>query len=99
MPIDEYACRCCGETFDHLWPTIRAAATSSAAGKHPACPACGETQAQRVVSQVAVLGGLGGLTPGEQRTSDAQETTRAERLAAITPKEQVQQFQAKRRKK
>jgi len=99
MPIYEYACPCCGETFDHLWPTLRAAEEAAATGQLPACPACGETQTERVVSQVAVVGSLGGLTPGEQRASTAQETARAERLASITPQAQVRQFQANRQKK
>ncbi|MBI3960201.1 MAG: zinc ribbon domain-containing protein [Chloroflexi bacterium] len=99
MPIYEYACQSCGATFDQLWLTVRAAAEAAAAGKQPPCPACGEVDTQRIVSQVAVLGELGGLTPGEQRASNAQETARAERMSSFLPKEQVQQFQANRQKK
>ena len=99
MPIYEYACQNCKEIFDQLWLTVRAAEEASAAGKQPICPTCGEAETQRVVSQVAVLGGLGGLTPGEQRASDAKETTRAEKMASFLPKEQIDQFRANKKKK
>ncbi len=49
------------------------------------CPNCGAEHAQRVVSQVAVLGGLGGLTPNEQ----SQERAQDERMASITPKAHI----------
>ena len=48
----------------------------------------------RVVSQVAVLGEMGGLTPGEQSAQNAQD----ERMASITPKAQIDQLQAGKRK-
>lgn len=99
MPIYEYACPTCGEIFDQLWRSVRAADEAMATGKQPACPACGEVETQRVVSQVAVLGGLGGLTPGEQRASDAKETAQAEKMASFLPKAQVDQFRANRLKK
>ena len=95
MPIYEYVCQTCGETFDHWWRSVAAAQKAVAAGESLACPACGSSETRRRVSQVAVLGGLGGLTPGEQQGVKAQE----ERLASITPKEQIQQFQANREQK
>lgn len=98
MPIYEYACQKCGEIFDQLWLTVRAAEEATAQGKQPACPACGEAETRRVVSQVAVLGGLGGLTPREQHASDAKETAQAEKMASFLPKEQIDQFRANRKK-
>ncbi|MEZ4638794.1 MAG: zinc ribbon domain-containing protein [Caldilineaceae bacterium] len=94
MPIYEYTCHACGETFDHLWTSIAAAEKAAAAGTALTCPACQSDDTARIVSQVAVLGELGGLTPSEQRLS-----TQAERMAAITPKEQIQQFQSNREQK
>lgn len=95
MPIYEYVCHACGERFDHLWTSISAAEKAAVAGTVLTCPACQSEETDRIVSQVAVLGELGGLTPSEQRGVNAQ----AERMAAITPKEQVQQFQANREQK
>jgi putative FmdB family regulatory protein len=95
MPIYEYVCHGCGETFDHLWTSISAAEKAVAAGTSLSCPACQSEDTGRIVSQVAVLGELGGLTPSEQRGVNAQ----AERMAAITPKEQIQQFQNSREQK
>ncbi len=90
MPIYEYTCLVCGETFSHFWPSIKAAVAGSA----PVCPICASPQTQRVISQVAVLGGLGGLTPGEQAAAKAQE----ERLAKITPQEQIDKLRAGKRR-
>lgn len=44
------------------------------------------------MSAAAVLGSLGGLTPGEK----AQVKQTEERMASITPKSQIEQWQAKR---
>lgn len=98
MPIYEYACQQCGEIFDQLWLTVRAAEEAASAGKQPVCPACGESDTRRIVSQVAVLGGLGGLTQGEQRASTAQETAKAEKMSSFLPKEQIDQFRANKKK-
>jgi len=84
MPIYEYTCPSCGHTFDHFWLSIKAAEE----GPAPVCPACGSHETRRIVSQVAVLGTLGGLTPAEQASANAQ----AERLAKITPKEQIEKL-------
>jgi hypothetical protein len=46
------------------------------------------------MSQVAVLGGTGGLTPGELAASAAQQ----ERLASITPKEQIEKLRTGKKK-
>ncbi|GIV77224.1 zinc ribbon domain-containing protein [Litorilinea aerophila] len=86
MPIYEYTCLDCSHTYSHFWPSIRAAGESPP----PPCPQCGSEQTERVISQVAVLGALGGLTPSEQAAQRAQE----ERLAKITPKEQIDKLRA-----
>lgn len=93
MPIYEYTCEVCGERFDHLWTSV--AAAEKAAGQPLICPHCGSDTTQRVVSQVAVLGELGGLTPGEQQGVRAQE----ERKASFTSKEQIQHLQRNREAK
>lgn len=93
MPIYEYICQACDERFDHLWTSMAAAEKAGDTGL--VCPVCGSDKTNRIVSQVAVLGELGGLTPGEQRGAAAQ----AERLASITPKEQIQQLQSNREQK
>jgi putative FmdB family regulatory protein len=95
MPIYEYQCDQCGESFSHLWRSIQQAELAAQAGEMPACPQCGGRNTRRLVSQVAVLGELGGLTPSEQASAKAE----AERLASITPKEQIQKLQAKKRSK
>ncbi len=90
MPIYEYICTTCGHHFDHYWRSMRAAEE----GQTPPCPTCASSETQRLMSQVAVLGGLGGLTPGEQ----AAERAREERLASITPKEQIDKLRSAKTK-
>lgn len=90
MPIYEYLCPACGERFDHYWRSVAAAEREPP----PPCPACGHGETQRLISQVAVLGGLGGLTPSEQAAERAHE----ERLAKITPREQIEKFRAAKQK-
>lgn len=90
MPIYEYICTTCGHHFDHYWRSLQAASESQA----PPCPACAGTETQRVMSQVAVLGGLGGLTPGEQAASAAQQ----ERLASVTSREQIDKLRTGKKK-
>lgn len=55
MPIFEYKCQKCGETFENF--SQRASAI-----KRPVCPSCGSTEAERVFSVFAgrVEGGSGG---------------------------------------
>lgn len=90
MPIYDYVCRDCDEAFEKLWPSA-----SAAQGRSPQCPACSGGATQRVPSQVTVLGGLGGLTPGEQRQAGAAEARRA----SFTSREQIQSLQANRQRK
>jgi putative FmdB family regulatory protein len=89
MPIYEYQCQQCGEVFSHFWRSISAASDSDSLQ----CPHCGSESATRVVSQVAVLGELGGLTPRERSAENAQY----ERMASITPKEQIDKLQASKK--
>lgn len=56
----------------------------------PPCPECGAEQSKRVISSTTVLNQLGGLTPSETSEVRAAE----ERVAAITPKSQIEQLQA-----
>ena len=90
MPIYEYQCRQCGEVFSHFWRSISAAHENDSLQ----CPTCGSANTVRVVSQVAVLGELGGLTPGERSAENAQY----ERIASITSKEQIEKLQAGKKK-
>jgi len=86
MPIYEYQCQQCGNVFSHLWRSISAASESDVL----LCPTCGSESTTRIVSQVAVLGEMGGLTPGEQSAENAQ----FEKMASITSKEQINKLQA-----
>ena len=94
MPIYEYQCPDCGEVFSHLWRTVRAADVAAASAMTPACPACGQPQTQRIISQVTVLGSLGGLTPSEQAGVRAEEN----RKASFQPHEEIKKLQANRQK-
>ena len=91
MPIYEYQCLACEQSFSHFWRSLQVAQESES----PPCPHCGAHETQRTVSQVAVLGELGGLTPAEQRGKQAKE----DRLSQITPKEQIDQLQAGKKKR
>lgn len=90
MPIYEYICTTCGHHFDHYWRSLKAAGE----GQALPCPDCAGLDTQRVMSQVAVLGGTGGLTPGEQAASAAQQ----ERVAGITSKEQIDKLRTGKKK-
>ena len=90
MPIYEYVCQDCERRFDRLWPTAAAAE-----GQQPVCPTCASMATRRAVSQVAVVGKLGGMTPQEQSRASAE----AARKEAFTPKEQIQALQANRKRK
>ena len=90
MPIYEYQCQQCGEVFSHFWRSISAANESDPLQ----CPSCSSESTTRVVSQVAVLGELGGLTPEEHSAENAQH----ERMASITSKDQIEKLQAGKKK-
>jgi len=86
MPIYEYVCLNCNYTFERFWHSIKAAEEAGP----PTCPSCHSDATRRIVSQVAVLGSIGGLTPGEQAAAKAQE----ERLASVTPRDLINKLQA-----
>ncbi len=90
MPIYEYICQDCDHRFDRFWQSVAAAE-----GQQPICPTCESSATRRTVSQVAVLGKLGGLTPQEQGAASAD----AARKESFTPKEQIQTLQANRQRK
>ncbi|HXF57162.1 MAG TPA: zinc ribbon domain-containing protein [Actinomycetota bacterium] len=48
MPVYEFRCADCGESFDRLLP-LRAA--------EPPCPACGSANVRRLISLIAGLAG------------------------------------------
>jgi putative FmdB family regulatory protein len=89
MPIYEYQCQQCGHVFSHFWRTIKAAEAAP-----PPCPQCQSDETRRIVSPVAILGNIGGLTPAEKQAQSAQQ----ERLASITPKEQIDKLRAGKKK-
>ncbi|NOZ50868.1 MAG: zinc ribbon domain-containing protein [Chloroflexi bacterium] len=90
MPIYEYQCAVCGRRFAHFWRSMQAADQNPS----PDCPQCQSPETQRVLSQVAVLGSLGGMTPTEQRRQEAQQ----QRLASITSKEQIDKLRTTKKK-
>lgn len=49
MPIYEYRCPDCGQRFEKL---MRMGAT-----ERPPCPSCGKTDAHRLISTIAPVGG------------------------------------------
>ncbi len=89
MPIYEYRCQDCGHVFSKLWRTLSAAQEAAP----PPCPQCGSENTTRIVSNVAVLDGMGGLTPSEQAAVNRQ----AEKEASILPKSKIEEFRAAKR--
>lgn len=51
VPIYEYSCTHCGRRFDRL---------QGLSDPRPACPNCGETKVNRMISLIAGLGGSAG---------------------------------------
>ena len=90
MPIYEYQCQDCGHVFPKLWRTLSAAQEAAP----PPCPQCGSENTTRIVSNVAVLDGMGGLTPSEQAAVNRQ----AEKEASILPKSKIEEFRAAKKK-
>lgn len=90
MPIYEYQCRECGHVFSKLFRSIQ----SSDESPDILCPNCGSENTRRVISRVAVLGTLGGLTPGERAAENAQY----EKESKILSKEKIDQFRAAKKK-
>ena len=84
MPIYEYQCLDCGHVFSKLSRSIQ----SSDDGPTIPCPQCGSENTRRIVSNVAVLDGLGGMTPGER----AAENKMYEKQASVLPKSKIDEF-------
>ena len=88
MPIYEYICHECQERFEKL---IRQPQNAPAS---PHCPLCDSTRTKRVMSSFA-HGGAAGVDPAAARAEWAQH----ERMASITPKEQIDKWRSQRSKK
>ena len=84
MPIYEYQCQDCGHVFSKLSRSVQGSDESPTIP----CPECGSENTRRIVSNVAVLDGLGGLTPGER----AAENKFYEKQAGILPKSKIDEF-------
>jgi putative FmdB family regulatory protein len=57
MPIYEYRCEACGESFEVL---VRSASRQS----HPACPKCGGRKVKKAISLFGVAGTTRSTTSG-----------------------------------
>jgi putative FmdB family regulatory protein len=70
VPIYEFACGRCGESFEEL----------TSAGETPRCPKCSGSDVRRVFSTVSPTPRLG-LRGGDARRSEAKRMARRERDA------------------
>ncbi len=89
MPIYEFECQTCGYRFSEFYRTM----SSAEEGPVPLCPACQSHDVLRLVSSFAVHGPA---RPDPQEI--AAEKAAAERLASITPKEQIEKWRAASKK-
>ncbi len=55
MPLYEYRCACCGQTFEKL---LRMGSSDL-----PPCPHCGATEVKRLISTIARTGGTSDCGP------------------------------------
>jgi putative FmdB family regulatory protein len=85
MPIYEFRCSECGCSFTELYRKM----TSSEEGSTPACPECGSADTARAVTSFAVHGPSG---PDAQEV--AAEKAQQQKLASITPKEQIDKWRS-----
>ncbi len=90
MPIYEYQCQTCHHRFAKLWRSMATAANAAP----PPCPQCGGEDTVRVISKVAVLDNLDGLTPAEQGAMNQI----AQKEASILPKSKIEEFRAAKKK-
>jgi putative FmdB family regulatory protein len=74
MPIYEFECDACGERFEEL---------IGADAAHPACPACGSTRTQRLISPVSPPGRQprGGRVRSDESRRSEREAARQDRIA------------------
>lgn len=89
MPIYEYHCAECGARFEKLvrGPVDRELPL-------PPCPECGGQSTTRVLSRFARHG-----PPGTDDSAVQAERAAAQRLASVTPKEQIDKWRSQRKKK
>ena len=73
MPLFDFRCRHCGDEFETL---VRASAV-------PACPACGGTDLERLVSRSFSVKSGGGLSPAARRAVQKQQTAQRRDHAAF----------------
>jgi len=85
MPVYEFRCATCGETFDKLYRHMVGAGDDAC----PPCPVCGSTATARIVSRFAVHGPAG-VDAGQV----AAEAAQANREASITSKEQISKWRS-----
>lgn len=88
MPIYEYLCAQCGSRFEKLVRHLDPDPTA------PPCPDCGSQDTRRVLSTFARHG-----PPTVDRQAVQAEHSAAERLASITPKEQIDKWRTQRKNK
>jgi len=89
MPIYEYKCNDCEARFEKLARRI-----SEINDDSPACPHCGSDDTRRVISAFARHG-----ESGVDHEAIQAELAQAERVASITPKEQIAKWRSYRDKK
>jgi putative FmdB family regulatory protein len=88
MPIYEYKCSHCQARFEKL---VRSKEPTNCI---PPCPRCGGKDTERVMSAFARHG-----EAGVDREAIQAERSHAERMASITPKEQIDKWRSTRNKK
>ena len=82
MPIHDFKCRACGEEFEEL---VRG-------DDAPACPACGEGGAERLLSPIARPHKFG-LRGGDARKSNSSRASREQRRQEGFAKQREQRKQ------
>lgn len=88
MPIYEYMCDNCGKRFELILLKI-----PQDKSPPPACPHCGNDDTRRAMSGFALHG-----EPAADREELGHEKAKAERMASITPKEQIDGWRSHRDK-
>lgn len=83
MPIYEFECTRCGARFTEFYRQMQ----SSDEMVPPICPECQSAQTRRLISSFAVQG-----PAGPDAAEIAAERAQAQRLASITPKEQIEKW-------
>ena len=73
MPLFDFRCRACGDAFEAL---VRPPAV-------PACPACGSSELERLLSGFSFSVRSGGLSPAARRAVQKQQTAQRRDQAAF----------------